>query len=167
MQFGSASIVKPVIDPETDTLCDEFLRKLGYVGLCEIELKRDSRDGTLKMIEANPRYSGTGDAAPYSGVPLGWLHYLDLIGEAVIPVHPNSRHFHHITLRRDIPTVGSYVAAGINSWREIIRSYRPPVVFFDLSLRDWRLTAQTMGFAVRFILERIYRSVFPKKPRQA
>lgn len=162
MQFGSASVVEPVVDPEADSLCDQFLRKLGYAGLCEIELKRDCRDGNLKMIEANPRYSGTADAAPYSGVPLGWIHYLDLIGEAVVPVHPNDRHFRHITLCRDVRTVGNYVAAGIQSWREIVLSYRPPVVFFDLSFRDWRPTARTIGSAALFIAGRLYRRVFPR-----
>src|SRR5439155_6388437 len=39
--FGSASLVEPMEDPETDRLCDEFLRSLNYVGICEIELKRD------------------------------------------------------------------------------------------------------------------------------
>ncbi len=43
--FGSASVVEPIDDPETDALCDRFLRGIGYCGLCEIELKRDTRDG--------------------------------------------------------------------------------------------------------------------------
>jgi len=81
--FGSASVVEPIEDPATDALCDGFLRRIGYVGLCEIELKRDSRDQCVKLIEANPRYSVTSDAAPYAGVDLGWLHYLDLIGQPV------------------------------------------------------------------------------------
>ena len=34
----------------------------------------------MKLIEANPRLSGGGDAAPYAGVDLCWIHYLDLIG---------------------------------------------------------------------------------------
>ena len=164
MQFGSASVVEPVVDAQAEKLSDQFLRNLGYSGLCEIELKRDSRDGELKMIEANPRYSGTSDAAPYAGVPLGWIHYLDLIGEEVTPVRQNGRHFRHITLGRDIPTVSNYVAAGIQSWRDVVRSYRPPVVFFDLSLRDWRLAAGTLRYALRFFLGALYRSVFPKRP---
>jgi predicted ATP-grasp superfamily ATP-dependent carboligase len=53
--FGSASVVEPIRDDEADQRCDAFLRSLNYTGLCEIELKRDSRDQSLKIIEANPR----------------------------------------------------------------------------------------------------------------
>lgn len=141
--FGSASVVEPVSDPEADTACDAFLRSLNYVGLCEIELKRDSRDGSLKMIEANPRYSVTADAAPYLGLDLGWLHYLDLIGEDVAPVSPQLRDFRHIVLTRDFAAFPSYLRAGVLSWKDLVRSYRPPVAFFDFDLRDWRVTART------------------------
>ena len=58
--FGSGSLVTPVVDPEIDSLCDSFLRSVGYVGICEIEVKRDSRDHIVRLIEANPRFSGTG-----------------------------------------------------------------------------------------------------------
>ncbi len=71
--FGPASVSEPVVDPETDRVCDEFLRSIGYVGICEIEMKWDDRDGRVKLIEANPRLSGGGDAAPYAGVDLCWL----------------------------------------------------------------------------------------------
>src|SRR5579863_4603407 len=84
IHFGSASIVEPVENGEADALCDGFFRSLGYAGICELEIKRDSRDGRIKLIEANPRYSVTADAAPYAGLDLGWLHYLDLIGQPVV-----------------------------------------------------------------------------------
>jgi len=164
MHFGSASVVEPNSDPEADSLCDQFLRKLGYAGLCEIELKRDSRDGRLKIIEVNPRYSGSADAAPYAGVPLGWLHYLDLIGQPVVPIGPDSRDFRHITLCRDIPTIRSYMGSGLLSWRELIWSYRPPLAFYDFSLRDWRLTAENIACLGRTVLGQIVRHFIPKRP---
>jgi predicted ATP-grasp superfamily ATP-dependent carboligase len=161
--FGSASVVAPVEDPETDALCDGFLRNLGYAGLCEIELKRDSRDGRVKMIEANPRYSVTADAAPYAGVDIGWLHYLDLIGQPVRPVSPNGRDFRHIVLRRDFACYRSYLKAGLMSWGDFIRSYRPPVAFFDFDLRDWRVTADTVVELAKTVLGPPIRRVFPKR----
>ena len=74
--FGPASVTEPIVDREVDEICDRWLRSLGYVGICEIEIKQDTRDGRFKLIEANPRLSGSGDAAPYAGVDLVWLHYL-------------------------------------------------------------------------------------------
>ncbi len=163
--FGSASLVEPVEDPEVDALCDGFLRRIGYAGLCEIELKRDSRDQSIKIIEANPRYSVTADAAPYAGVDLGWLHYLDLIGQRVEPVQPARFNFRHIVLRRDFACFRSYRKAGLLSWYEWIRSYRPPVAFFDFDVRDWRVTADTVVALFKILASPLYRRVFPKRYR--
>jgi len=161
--YGSASVVEPIDDPETDALCDAFLLGIGYTGLCEIELKRDSRDGCVKMIEANPRYSVTADAAPYAGVDLGWLHYLDLIGEKVEPVQALKRDFRHIFLLRDFACLRSYRKAGLLTWGELLRSYRPPVAFFDFDLRDWRVTADTAVELAKTLLAPPFRRVFPKR----
>jgi len=49
--FGSASLVMS----ETDTLSRDFLRAIGFRGICGTEFKRDPRDGRLKIIEINPR----------------------------------------------------------------------------------------------------------------
>src|SRR5580704_7492047 len=103
--FGSASVVEPASDLEADALCDRFLRGIEYAGICEIELKRDSRDGRVKMIEANPRFSVTADSALGAGVDIGWIHYLDLIGQPVTPVGPEPRDFRHIVLIRDFATI--------------------------------------------------------------
>jgi predicted ATP-grasp superfamily ATP-dependent carboligase len=163
--FGSASVVEPVTDPETDRLCNHFLSSIGFWGLCEIELKRDTRDGQVKMIEANPRFSVTADAAYYSGVELGWLHYLDLIGQKVEPVEPSTRDFRHIVLIRDFDTIRSYRREGLLTWRELLRSYRPPVHFFDFDIFDWRLTARNVVQLARLLVRPLARRLFPKQSR--
>ena len=160
---GNASIVEPVEDAETDSICDRFLQSIGYSGLCEIELKRDSRDGRVKMIEANPRYTGTSDAAPYAGVDLGWLHYLDLIGQRVELVTQSDRHFRHIVLIWDFSTLGNYHRAGLLTWREIIRTYRRPVYFFDFDPRNWRVAAGTLITLVKLIIGRPIRRFFSRR----
>ena len=155
--------MEPIDDPETDALCDAFLRGIGYTGLCKIELKRDSRDGCVKMIAANPRYSVTADAAPCAGVDLGWLHYLDLIGEKVQPAPALKRDFRHIVLRRDFACFRSYRKAGLPSWWGLLRSYRPPVAFYDFDLCDWRVTADTAVELAKTLLAPPFRRVFPKR----
>lgn len=160
--FGSASVVEPISDPETDAICDGFFRSIQYDGLCELELKRDTRDGKVKLIEANPRYSVTADAAGYAGVDLGWLHYLDLIGEPVEPVGWNNQHFHHIVLLRDAECLYSYRKAGLATWKEIFQSYRS-AKFFDFDLRDWRPTWATMVAVLKSLLYPAYRKIFPKR----
>lgn len=165
--FGSASVVEPVADPEADRLCDGFLRAIGYAGICELEIKRDTRDGRVKLIEANPRYSVTADAAPYAGVDIGWLHYLDVIGQPVAFVTHHGRDFRHIVLLRDFSTFRSYRRAGLLTWWGFLRSYRPPVGFFDFDLRDWRVTASTIDQLLRLLLGPAIRRIFPKRKRLA
>jgi predicted ATP-grasp superfamily ATP-dependent carboligase len=144
MWFGPASVTEPFVDQEVDRICDSFLKSIGYSGLCEIEVKRDTRDGRVKLIEANPRLTGGGDAAPYAGVDLCWLHYLDLIGRTAPPVSPSGKHFRHIVLRSDARAVPAYLHAGATTWREVLRSYRGQKAYFDLDWRDWRYSLETL-----------------------
>lgn len=154
--FGPATVSEPVVDDEVDGICDRFLSGIGFVGLCEIEMKRDARDGRPKLIEANPRLSGGGDAAPYAGVDLPWLHYLDLIGRPVEPVGPRTRNFKHIVLRADACAVPAYWRAGLLGWRGFFASYRGPRAYFDLDWRDWRYSLETLAVAARSFLKAVF-----------
>lgn len=153
MGFGPATVSEPVSDPEVDDICDSFLRRIGFVGLCEIEMKRDSRDGKPKLIEANPRLSGGGDAAPYAGVDLCWIHYQDLIGREVAPVEPHGSDFRHIALRNDACAVPAYWRAGLIGWRDVLRSYRGPRAYYDLDWSDWRYSLETLAISGRSFLK--------------
>jgi predicted ATP-grasp superfamily ATP-dependent carboligase len=157
MWFGPASVTEPFFDQEVDRICDNFLKSMGYSGICEIEVKRDTRDGRVKLIEANPRLSGGGDAAPYAGVDLCWLHYLDLIGRTAAPVSPSSKHFRHIVLRADARAVPAYLHAGAITWREVLHSYRGPNAYFDLDWRDWRYSLETLYVTAGAFVSRMIR----------
>ena len=157
--FGPASVSEPVQDDEADEICDRFLRKIGYSGICEIEVKRDSRDGRVKLIEANPRLSGGGDAAPYAGVDLVWIHYQDMTGITVDPVSPSGRSFKHVVLREEGVAIPAYMGAGLLSWKELFRSYKPPLAFFDVDLRDWKISLETILVFLKAILKNGLQSI--------
>lgn len=53
--FGSASLALSGPCEETRALSQDFLRRIGFHGICGTEFKRDPRDGRLKLIEINPR----------------------------------------------------------------------------------------------------------------
>lgn len=159
--FGPATVTEPVADAEADAACDSFLRAIGYRGICEIEVKRDARDGRVKLIEANPRLSGGGDAAPYDGVDLAWLHYLDLIGVRYEPVAPQQRDFRHVVVRHDAAAAVRYVRLGIIGWQDVWRSYRPPLAFFDLDTSDPIPSLRTLASAVRTVVRELVRRPDP------
>jgi predicted ATP-grasp superfamily ATP-dependent carboligase len=135
--YGCATLVEPVVDEEIDRVCNEFLLSLGFVGLCEIELKRDVRDGRLLLIEVNPRCSGTGDCARYTGVETGYLHFLDLIGQKPPPVVATKFGFRHMMLVNDLTAFPKYLDQGLMGWRDWIHSFRGPIEFFDFDWRDY------------------------------
>jgi predicted ATP-grasp superfamily ATP-dependent carboligase len=157
--FGSGSIVEPVRDPEIAALCDNFLRGIGYVGICEIEVKRDTRDGVVRLIEANPRYSVTADASVYAGVDIGWLHYLDLIGQPIEPAEPTRLNYRHIVLRRDIPAIPRYIERGLLTWGQVRKTYSGPLEFFDFDRRDWGPTSTTLKGCARVVFGTLLRAL--------
>lgn len=160
--FGSASVVGPVIDREIAELCDAFLQKVHYVGLCEIEVKRDLRNGKVMLIEVNPRFSVTADCARYTGVELGFIHYLDLIGEQPSPVEPTRFEFLHICLRRECAAAPVYLESGLATWKDLLQSYRQPLEYYDWDWRDWRVTARTLYECAKRIAVAIARRLLRK-----
>jgi D-aspartate ligase len=144
LMYGCATLVEPVVDEEIDRVCNKFLLSVGYIGICEIELKRDVRDGQLRLIEVNPRFSGTGDSAKYTGVETGFIHYLDLIGQTPSPVVATRFGFRHVMLSAELAAFPKYLEEGLISWSEWIRSLSYPMEYFDFDVSDFsnaRITA--------------------------
>lgn len=98
-----------------------FLRACGHVGLSQVELKQDERDGAFKLMEINPRLWQWHTLADACGVNLPLIAYRDLTGT---PPEPRSsegqRKRWAITLLAGERTVVP----------------RPPYVEAVLSLRD-------------------------------
>jgi predicted ATP-grasp superfamily ATP-dependent carboligase len=147
--YGCATLVEPVIDEEIDRVCNQFLLSLGFVGLCEIELKRDARDGRLLLIEVNPRFSGTGDCSRYTGVETGYIHYLDLIGQTPGCIKPTKFDFRHMMLVADITAFPVYLSQGQITWGKWIKSLSGQLKFFDFDLRDFKNARITAIRAMR------------------
>jgi D-aspartate ligase len=160
MFFGMASVLRPVVEEEISSLCERFFKAVGYVGICEVEVKRDTRDGKVKLIEVNPRFTGSGDSAVYMGVETGWLHYLDLIGQKPAPVAASRFDFHHICLKLDCMTFPKYLSEGAITWHDVIAPYHGTKEFYDFDVRDRRLAATTVVNCVRYLAGGALRGVF-------
>ena len=150
--YGCATLVEPVVDEEIDRVCDQFLRAIGFIGLCEIELKRDARDGRLLLIEVNPRFSGTGDCARYTGLETGYIHYLDLIGQTPADITPTRFNFRHVMLVADLTAFPIYLDEGKISWREWFRSLSGPLEYFDFDKSDFKNVRITFWRGIRALL---------------
>jgi D-aspartate ligase len=91
-EFGTGCVVESTPLPELLEPSVRLCRALGYQGLAEIEYKREVRNGTLKLIEINPRHWDWHQLGDASHVNLTWAAYRHLAGETVEPVQPRIQH---------------------------------------------------------------------------
>jgi len=82
-RFGDGSLQQTVAAPEVAALSRKLLKAFDYRGLVGVEFKRDARDGSLKLIEINPRTEGGNQLAVSAGVDFAWIAYRHLTGTAL------------------------------------------------------------------------------------
>jgi D-aspartate ligase len=70
-------------NPEAAALGRKFFEHVKLKGLGNIEFKRDLRDGELKVIEANARFTAGDPIVTKSGIDLAAITYNRLTGRAV------------------------------------------------------------------------------------
>jgi predicted ATP-grasp superfamily ATP-dependent carboligase len=78
--FGLASYEASAWDPELAEAGFRFFREIGLRGLATVEFKRDPRDGELKLIECNYRFTASAELVRIAGLDLGRFVYGRLAG---------------------------------------------------------------------------------------
>ncbi|MGZ4400799.1 MAG: carboxylate--amine ligase [Gaiellaceae bacterium] len=77
--------------PEVVDQALRLLRACGHVGISQVEFKRDSRDGSFKLMEINPRLWQWHTLAAACGVDVPVIAYRDLTGAPPPPVTSEGR----------------------------------------------------------------------------
>jgi D-aspartate ligase len=86
--FGRAStFVETVDEPGVTERSLRILAAMGATGLVEVEFKRDPRNGTLKLLDVNPRAWGWHTVGARAGVDFPYLLWQLVHGEAVQKAH--------------------------------------------------------------------------------
>jgi predicted ATP-grasp superfamily ATP-dependent carboligase len=67
-------------DPDVADVGLRFLAGIGYRGLANVEFKRDARDGRLKLVEVNARFTAPQELFVRCGLDTASLIYNDLVG---------------------------------------------------------------------------------------
>jgi D-aspartate ligase len=110
--FGRAStFVETVDEPRVAALGELFLADIEFDGLAEVEFKRDSRDGVLKLLDVNPRVWGWHSLCAAAGVDFPFLAYRLARGESVPGVHAAAG-VRWLRLSTDLPTSLKEIARG-------------------------------------------------------
>lgn len=56
---GSSTLNETVDRPDIVAVCEKLLKKIGWHGYADIDLIEDTRDGKVKIMEINPRITGS------------------------------------------------------------------------------------------------------------
>ena len=127
-EFGRASTYVETVDvPLLETLSERFLAAIDYYGLVELEYKLDQRDGSYKLLDANPRTWGYHTLGHAAGVDFPYLVYADQVGEAVAQARATTG-VRWIRLATDLPTA----AVGLLRGNVDLRSYLRSLASFDV-----------------------------------
>jgi D-aspartate ligase len=74
--YGLGTFVESTHDEEVRAIGREVLRRLGYLGVANINFKRDVRTGRVMLLEVNPRFSLWTGLDVHCGVDLPYWTYL-------------------------------------------------------------------------------------------
>jgi D-aspartate ligase len=86
IRYGLASYQLSTWDPHVAEVGYRFCRGVGIRGIGTVEFKRDARDGRLKMIECNPRLTGSNELVRQCGIEVAEIAYRRAAGLPVAPV---------------------------------------------------------------------------------
>lgn len=84
--FGLGTYHVTEWNPEVARLGLQFARGAGLRGVVNVEFKRDGRDGALKLIECNPRFTAADEQVRVAGIDLALLAYNRLVGRPPPPL---------------------------------------------------------------------------------
>ena len=118
VRFGGGCYHVMDWDPEVAELGLRFCQGVGLRGLLNVEFKRDERDGELKLIECNHRFTAPNEQLRIAGIDVALLVYNRILGRPLPAVgepragvrlwHPGQdfRSFLELRRRGDLTTAG-------------------------------------------------------------
>ena len=92
---GRACYHKTEWDEEIANLGLKFFKGINYRGLGNIEFKRDMRDGQLKVIECNPRFTAAQELLLQSGMDIALLIYNHLTRQPLPHLNSYKQNLHY------------------------------------------------------------------------
>ena len=123
-QFGVMRVgVSEPRNPEVELLSKRLLKAAGLQGLCNVEFKKDARDGKLKLIEVNVRANRTNLLATTCGANFPWMIYLDLAEKTEVTVKNYKAGVYWIEFYADLFNALLRRRRDQNAWRDYFTPY--------------------------------------------
>ncbi|MFB3814492.1 MAG: ATP-grasp domain-containing protein [Terriglobales bacterium] len=136
IDFGrSSSYVVTVDEPEVESLSRRLLRATGFTGLVEIEFKFDSRDGSYRLLDVNPRIWGWHTLGYAVGIDFPYLLWTLLNGGTVPQLH-SSAGVRWVRMLTDLPAAARELVNGATGPLEYLQTLRPPIATAIFAIDD-------------------------------
>ena len=136
MDFGRASTFVETIDaPDVEEAARRVIAALRFDGLIEIEFKRDTRDGVLKLLDINPRVWGWHTLGRRAGIDFPYLLWRVLHGLPVAETRGRAG-VRWVRALTDVPVVWREMRAGRMSPASYLSSLRRPIEHAVLAADD-------------------------------
>jgi D-aspartate ligase len=151
VDFGYTSTFVEIVDePQLIDAARRLLGSIGHHGLVEVEFKRDPRDGSMRILDVNPRPWTWFGLAAAAGVDLGAMLWAVRSGDkvAAVPARANTSWMY---LVRDVVAAGKLISRGLLNSQSYLRSFGsvrawatfsagdPVPGLIDIPLTAWRV----------------------------
>ena len=161
--FGAGCYHVTDWDPEVAELGLRFMQGVGARGLSNVEFKRDARDGQLKLIELNYRFTAITELLRRSGADVAWLVYSRLVGRPLPPIAHYRRGVRFWYPMEDTRSALSSCRAGELPLAAWIRSIAHRQTFPLLSIDD---PLPSVGYHA-WLARRLLNKRLERRPNQA
>ena len=121
--FGVGTLIESINEREVSEMGRAVVRELGINGISEVEFRKSSKTGELKLIEINLRPWTQNSLAAYCDANVIYFSYLDLIGRPLPKARPYRTGIKWINIFRDPIASLQYLLKGEVSVEEWIKSF--------------------------------------------
>ncbi|MGB5078130.1 MAG: hypothetical protein WBO17_11675 [Sphingorhabdus sp.] len=133
---GGATLHRSVWLPETAAMGRKLFHGIGWQGIGNVEFKHDTRDGKLKIIEVNGRFTAAQRLITKAGAPIDIITYCHLTGQPWPHFGSYSQNMLFWYPLRDFFAFLQMHRAGEITFAQWVRSL--DVRFLLLSVASWR-----------------------------
>jgi predicted ATP-grasp superfamily ATP-dependent carboligase len=134
--FGLGSYHATEWLPDTAEMGQRFFRGIGFRGLGNVEFKRDPRDGQLKLIEVNARFTAAQELLVRAQIDIAWIIYLHVTGGVVPQTNGFKEHLRLWYFLDDFDAYRDLRSHGELSFLSWVRSVVRPQVLPYFSVHD-------------------------------
>jgi D-aspartate ligase len=130
--FGLGSYHLTEWNAEVARLGMRFALAAGLRGVVNVEFKEDPRDGRLKLIECNPRFTEVNEQVRAAGIDLALLAYNRRVGRPLPPVDSFTDHLGMWFPVADLRALRDYRRKGelsLLAWARTLGHRQAPVMF--------------------------------------